>query len=79
MLSAVSLLKVDIPVTVTQVFLKYDFLLVTHATWTSFERSWFIYQVGSFIRYSRLKVSVKCCKFLSSGVALKSSSNVMFS
>ena len=26
-----------------------------------------------------LKVSVKCCKFLSSGVALKSSSNVMFS
>ena len=36
-------------------------------------------QVGSLIRCSKLKVSVKCCQFLSSGVMLKSPNNVMFS
>ena len=35
-------------------------------------------QVGSFIRCSRLKVSVKCCKFLSSRVILKSPNNVIY-
>ena len=36
-------------------------------------------QVGSFIRCPRLKVSVKCCKFFSTGIISKSPSNVMFS
>ena len=36
-------------------------------------------QVGSFVKCSRLKVSVKCRNFFSSAVILKSPSNVMFS
>ena len=35
-------------------------------------------QVGSFIRYYESKESAKSCKFLSSGVILKSPNNISF-
>ena len=75
-LTAVSLWRSDIPVTVTQVFLKYDFLLVIMRF---MQLGLPLKQVVSLIRCSRLKASVKCCNFLYSGVILKSPNNVMFS
>ena len=64
-LTPISLRKSDNPVTATQVFLKHDFLLVKMKL---MQRGLHYRQVSSVIRCSRLKVSVKCCKFLSPGV-----------
>ena len=57
-------------------FLKYAFLFVVIR---SVQEKDLFKQVRFFIRCSTLKKSAKSCKFLSSGVVLKSPSNITLS
>ena len=57
-------------------FLKYAFLFVMVRSMQEGDR---LKQIGFYIRCSELKKSAKSCKFLSSGVILKSPNNITFS
>ena len=57
-------------------FLKYAFLFVMVRSTQEGDR---LKQIGFYIRRSELKEPAKSCKFLSSGVTLKSPNNITFS
>ena len=74
-LTAVNLWKCDIPVSNLHAFFRYAFLFVMKK---SMQEGGLLKQVGFFIRCSKLKKPAKSCKFLSSGVILKSPNNIVF-
>ena len=76
-LTADNLWKSDIPVSNIFVFLsKYAFLF---ATIRSMQEDDTLKRVGFFLRCSKSRVYKSCCKFLFSGVILKSPTNITFS